>query len=115
MKKLNKQIEEKARALNQWILKQPLVLEYQKYEALVHQNPEISQLEAELKKMQKQIVKTKHQGLDCEKLIEEYQDKKKRFDEHPIVYNYLAYKKELNDLFYQIQNDINRQLKKKID
>ena len=98
MKKLNKEIEEKAKALNQWILDQEVVKEFQKYETLIHNNPDLLNTEEELKDIQKQIVNAKHQGIDCQKLIESYENKRKLFDENPIVYNYLLLKQEVNDL-----------------
>ena len=105
MKKLNKEIEEKAKALNQWILDQEVVKEFQKYETLIHNNPDLLNTEEELK----------DQGIDCQKLIESYENKRKLFDENPIVYNYLLLKQEVNDLVTQIQDDINEQLQKKVD
>ncbi len=75
MKKLNKEIEEKAKALNQWILDQEVVKEFQKYETLIHNNPDLLNTEEELKDIQKQIVNAKHQGIDCQKLIESYETK----------------------------------------
>jgi len=115
VKKLNKEVKEKAEALNHWILNQDVVIEFQKYERLIHEHAELVELENELKDMQKRIVQLKHHGVDCDDVLQEYSKKKKSFDENPLVYNYLAYKQEVNDLINQIQNDINRQLKKKID
>ena len=115
MKKLNKDIEEKANLLNQWILSQEVVQEYQKYASLIKENQQYAQWENELKKMQQEIVQCKHSQIDCEELINEYQKKKKAFDENPVIYNYLALKQDVNILLHQIQNDINQQLKKKVD
>ena len=44
MKKLNKEIEDKAKRLNQWILNQEVVKEYQKYEQLIKNNSSLHQL-----------------------------------------------------------------------
>jgi len=115
VKQLNKDIYEKAEALNQWILDQEIVKEFQKYEKMIQEHAELHELEEELKQDQQDIVNLKHQGKECQTLIESYQRKKKQFDEHPIVYNYLMYKAEVNELIHQIQEDINEQLKKKID
>ena len=113
MKKLNKDVQQKAEAFNQWILKQELIQEYQKYERLIQQNEKLKMLENELKQRQQDIVKAKHAGKDCQELIQTYQKKKKMFDENPIVYNYLVLKDEVNQFLLQIQNDINLELKKK--
>jgi len=112
---LNKEIEEKARALNQWILNQEVVKEFQKYEKIIQENQELKDLEDELKTLQQEIVNKKHQNIDCTLLIQDYEKKKKSFDENPILFNYLSLKQEVNDLLCQIQDDINQQLKKKVD
>lgn len=112
---MNKQIEEKARALNQWILNQEVVIEYQKYEAMIRQNQELKDLEKELKELQQEIVNQKHRRADCSILVHKYEAKKKAFDENPILFNYLVLKQEVNDLLCQIQDDINQQLKKRVD
>lgn len=113
MKKLNKDVQQKAEALNQWILKQELILEYQKYEKLIQNDEKLKALENELKQLQQDIVKAKHSGNDSQELIQKYQEKKKMFDENPIVYNYLVLKNEVNHFLSQIQNDINLELMKK--
>lgn len=115
MKRLNHLIEEKAKALNQWILNQDEVIEFQKYEKEIQKHPEILELENELKSLQKQIVNQKYQGNDCSKIIQEYQKKKQEYEEHPLIYNYLQLKHDINILLKQIQDDINEQLKKKVD
>lgn len=113
MRKLNKDVQEKAEALNQWILKQELILEYQKYERCIQKDEKLKLLEDEIKQLQQDIVKAKHSGKDSQELIQTYQEKKKMFDENPIVYNYLVLKDEVNQFLNQIQNDINLELKKK--
>ena len=112
---MNKNIELKAKTLNQWILDQEIVKEFHKYEKLIINNPELIKTEDELKQMQKDIVNQKHQGIDCTFLIQDYEKKKKEFDENPIIYNYLSLKEEVNELLNQVQDDINQQLKKKVD
>lgn len=112
---MNQLIKEKAKALNQWILNQDEVKEFQKYENALQKHPEILQLEDELKALQKHIVNQKNQGNDCSKIIQEYQKKKKEYEENPLVYNYLQLKQDINLLLSQIQDDINEQLKKKVD
>ena len=108
MRKLNKDIEAKAKQLNQWILNQDVVKEFQKYEKLIQEQPQLLELETELKDMQKEIVQKKYHDEDCQELIALYNQKKQAFDENPLVYNYLAYKQEVNDLLIQIQDMINQ-------
>lgn len=112
---MNKDIEEKAKSLNKWILDQDIVKEYKHYEKLIKSNTFLTELETELKEMQKKIVVSKHHGRDCQQLIEKYHKKKKIFDENPLVCNYLVYKQEVNALLLKIQDDINQQLKKMVD
>ncbi len=113
MKKLNKDVYEKAMALHQWIMEQEVVQEYQKYEQQMSSHQELKDLEETLKQLQQKIVQAKHTQLDCHELIQEYEVKKKAFDHHPLVYNYLILKEEVNALLHQIQDDINLELKKK--
>lgn len=115
MRKLNKNIEDKAKKLNQWILDQDVIQEFQKYEKMIANHPYLKQLEEELKALQKQIVHYKHNGIPSKQLIQTYQEKKKAFDENPLVHNYLTLKQEVNDLLVQIQDNINQQLNKKVD
>lgn len=112
---MNKDIEQKARALNEWILNQEVVKEFKKYEFLMKEHKELLDLEEELKVLQKRIVNDKYQGINSSDIIKEYENKKNYFDNHPIVSNYLTLKQEVNELLLQIQEDINEQLKKKVD
>lgn len=112
---MNKDIQDKAIALNQWLCQQDIVREFQKYEKQIRATPELLKLENELKDMQQEIVQCKHHQYECQELIDSYEKKKKMFHENPIVYNYLMLKQEVNDLIIQIQDDINEQLKKKVD
>ncbi|MCD7809446.1 MAG: YlbF family regulator [Erysipelotrichaceae bacterium] len=115
MKKLNKDIENKAKKLNQWLLDNELVKEYQHYETLIQQHPELQKQEEELKQLQQQIVQMKHSDEDASQIIETYEIKKQQFDENPIIHNYLSLKEELNDLMIQIETIINEQLQKDVD
>lgn len=115
MKKLNKDIEEKALALNQWILDQEVVKEYQRYEKLLTSHKELVDIENRLKVLQKEIVNKKYIGQTCVQEQEEYQHLKDIFDQHPLVMNYLSLKQEVNDLLLWIQEDINKQITKKVD
>lgn len=112
---MNKDIEQKARALNEWILNQEVVKEFKKYESLMKEHKELLDLEEGLKVLQKRIVNDKYQGINSSDIIKEYENKKNYFDNHPIVSNYLTLKQEVNELLLQIQEDINEQLKKKVD
>ncbi len=112
---MNNQIKLKAKALNQWILEQEVVKEYLRYAKMVENNDEFKQLEEELKQLQQEIVNQKHHQSHCDNLLHEYELKKKSFDENPILYNYFILKQEVNDLLCRIQDDINEQLKKKVD
>lgn len=113
MKKLNKDVQDKALALNRWILSQEVVQEYQRYEHLIQSQTDLCDWEAYLKQLQQAIVQKKHRGEDCQELVENYQYQKQHFDENPIVYNYLFFKNEVNELINQIQNEINLELQKK--
>ena len=98
-------IEELARKLNQEILALEVVQEYQKYEKL-------KQLEKELKVLQKKIVNQKAKQDDrVTKTIQEYQEKKAYYENHPVVVNYLYLQNEVNEILQTINQQMNNALK----
>lgn len=112
---MNKEIYNSAKTLNEWLLSQEVIIEYRKLEAYLSAHPDVLKKEEELKELQKQIVNKKHTEESCVELIEQYEVKKKSFEEHPILHNYLTLKQEVNELLQEVQNDIQEQLLKKVD
>ena len=111
MNKLTR-IEELARKLNQEILDLEVVQEYQKYEKLVLNDEKLKQLEKELKVLQKKIVKQKAKQDDrVTKTIQEYQEKKAYYENHPLVVNYLYLQNEVNEILQTINQQMNNALK----
>ena len=111
MNKLTR-IEELAQKLNQEILDLEVVQEYQKYEKLVLNDEKLKQLEKELKVLQKKIVNQKaKQDDDVLNTIEEYQEKKAYYENHPLVVNYLYLQNEVNEILQTINQQINNSLK----
>ena len=111
MNKLTR-IEELAQKLNQEILDLEVVQEYQKYEKLVLNDEKLKQLEKELKVLQKKIVNQKaKQDDDILNTIEEYQEKKAYYENHPLVVNYLYLQNEVNEILQTINQQINNSLK----
>ena len=105
-------IEELAQKLNQEILGLEVVQEYQKYEKLVLNDEKLKQLEKELKVLQKKIVNQKaRQDDDVTKTIQEYQEKKEDYENHPLVVNYLYLQNEVNEILQTINQQINNALK----
>lgn len=105
-------IEELARKLNQEILALEVVQEYQKYEKLVLNDEKLKQLEKELKVLQKKIVKQKAKQDDrVTKIIQEYQEKKAYYENHPLVVNYLYLQNEVNEILQTINQQMNNALK----
>ena len=105
-------IEELAQKLNQEILDLEVVQEYQKYEKLVLNDEKLKQLEKELKVLQKKIVNQKaKQDDDVLNTIEEYQEKKAYYENHPLVVNYLYLQNEVNEILQTINQQINNALK----
>ena len=105
-------IEELARKLNQEILALEVVQEYQKYEKLVLNDEKLKQLEKELKVLQKKIVNQKAKQDDrVTKTIQEYQEKKDEFENHPLVVNYLYLQNEVNEILQTINQQMNNALK----
>ena len=110
MNKLTR-IEELAQKLNQEILGLEVVQEYQKYEKLVLNDEKLKQLEKELKALQKKIVNQKAKQDDVSKTIQEYQEKKEYYENHPLVVNYLYLQNEVNEILQTINQQINNALK----
>ena len=111
MNKLTR-IEELARKLNQEILALEVVQEYQKYEKLVLNDEKLKQLEKELKVLQKKIVNQKVKQDDrVTKTIQEYQEKKAYYENHPLVVNYLYLQNEVNEILQTINQQMNNALK----
>ena len=111
MNKLTR-IEELARKLNQEILALEVVQEYQKYEKLVLNDEKLKQLEKELKVLQKKIVNQKSKQDDLvTKTIQEYQEKKAYYENHPLVVNYLYLQNEVNEILQTINQQMNNALK----
>ena len=105
-------IEELARKLNQEILALEVVQEYQKYEKLVLNDEKLKQLEKELKVLQKKFVKQKAKQDDrVTKTIQEYQEKKAYYENHPVVVNYLYLQNEVNEILQTINQQMNNALK----
>ena len=105
-------IEELARKLNQEILALEVVQEYQKYEKLVLNDEKLKRLEKELKVLQKKIVNQKAKQDDrVTKTIQEYQEKKAYYENHPLVVNYLYLQNEVNEILQTINQQINNALK----
>ena len=101
-------IEELAQKLNQEILGLEVVQEYQKYEKLVLNDEKLKQLEKELKVLQKKIVNQKaRQDDDVTKTIQEYQEKKEYYENHPLVVNYLYLQNEVNEILQTINQHLN--------
>ena len=111
MNKLTR-IEELARKLNQEILALEVVQEYQKNEKLILNNKKLKQLEKELKVLQKKIVNQKAKQDDrVTKTIQEYQEKKAYYENHPLVVNYLYLQNEVNEILQTINQQMNNALK----
>ena len=105
-------IEELDRKLNQEILALEVVQEYQKYEKLVLNDEKLKQLEKELKVLQKKIVNQKAKQDDrVTKTIQEYQEKKAYYENHPLVVNYLYLQNEVNEILQTINQQMNNALK----
>lgn len=104
-------IEDSAKALNAYIVNLEVVKEYKKYEALIKEHKEIHLLEVKMKALQKKIVNQKaKQDTRVEETIKEYQKYKDKFENHPLVVNYLYLKQEVDYLLQDVNMKINSQL-----
>ncbi len=100
-----------ASKLNEWILQQPVVKEFQEVEKKLLLNTKLQELDNTIKGMQKVIVnKRANNHDDVEKTIKEYKELKAYYDNHPMIVNYLYLKEEVDVLLQQINTQINNQL-----
>ena len=105
-------IEELYIKLNQENFALEVVQEYKKYEKLVLNDEKLKQLEKELKVLQKKIVNQKAKQDDrVTKTIQEYQEKKAYYENHPLVVNYLYLQNEVNEILQTINQQMNNALK----
>ena len=112
---MNQITKDKANALNQLILNDPLIQEFKKYEEALKQHPELLALEDEIKQKSQIILKKKALGELTDEELKAYQDKKEYFENHPLIVNYLNLKSEVNDYLIQVETIINEELLKAID
>lgn len=108
---MNKLTDDIAKKINTLLLEVPAVKEFQYYQNLLIKKG-FDKKEAELKDMQKKLLKAK--AMDSYEYEELYAFYKKEYDHfinHPIVSNYMAYKEETNNYLLEIENIINNGLK----
>lgn len=105
MRKLNS--KEAARLVHEDLLENADIQAYQQYEQAIAQHPEIAALEDELKALQQEMILKKAHDEDFSDLLAEYTDKKKQFENHPLVVNYLNVKEDVNNLLDEVEMLIN--------
>lgn len=115
MKKLQDKTREAALQLNDYLLHEELIKEYQRYEALLQAHPELQTLEEEIKALQKDLIDAKAHDRDMEDLTAQYQEKLTVFNTHPLVVNYRNLKEDVNAHILEIESLINHQLEKTVD
>lgn len=104
--------KEIALCLNKEILDLDIVREYKAYQLELDSNEALKQLEKNLKKLQKEIVKKRYnKDSDIDSYIENYESLKKQFDSHPIVINYMFCIQEVDDILQNINLKINNEIK----
>ena len=115
MNRLKTKTLQAAQALNASLLEEPLIQEYQYYEQLIIQTPELKEKEEELKALQKELLKRKALNEDADDLMSTYQEKKDYYDTHPLIVNYMNLKEEVNALLLETESLINNELIKSVD
>jgi len=111
---LTEAVAEAARRLNQTILEDPLIKEYQQYEQWI-KGSDLEELELSIKQMQKELLEKKALNEDCDELMARYEKAKAEFSDHPLVVNYLNLKEEGNNRLLEIETMINTELRKSLD
>ena len=108
MKRLDRKIEIKAQALHTYIVSLPIVQEYQEYEKYIKNNIELHQLEVRIKALQKKIVQQRKRHDDRLSITEQaYKNAKDRFDNDPMVVNFLYLQEQVDSLLQYINMRIN--------
>ena len=102
--------KDKAQAINDYLLNREEIIAYKHYEALLKDHPEIREMEAELKAMQKELTNRKINNEEIDDLYGDYLKKRKAFEEHPLVVNYMNLKEEVNALLLNVEDLINNEL-----
>jgi len=113
--RLRKETQEAAEALNKALLETDVIVEYKKYEQVIREDHELAVLEKELKELQQELLKKKALDEDIYSLMEDYEKKRKVFENHPLVVNYRNLKQDVNDLLIEVESIINTDLIKTID
>lgn len=96
--------------INQELLANPLVQEYQALERAYSSNVYLHDLEKKIVAIQKEIVIVKSKKGSTQDLIREYNRIKSEFASHPLTVNYQNSREELNELLQEINKYINNQL-----
>ncbi len=107
---MNNHLKDAIIDLNEYILSLDIVKEFKYYDYLIKNNSQLHEMEERLKLMQKDIVNKKYKDEDCSLLIEQYNELKNHYMEHPYIHNYMILKEEVNELLQNIRSDINKQL-----
>ena len=107
-------VAEAARRLNETILDDPLIKEYQQYENWI-KGSDLEELELSIKQMQQELLEKKALDEDYDELLSQYQQAKEEFSSHPLVVNYLYLKEEVNNRLVEIETMINTELRKNLD
>ena len=107
-------VAEAARRLNETILDDPLIKEYQQYENWI-KGSDLEELELSIKQMQQELLEKKALDEDYDELLSQYQQAQEEFSSHPLVVNYLYLKEEVNNRLVEIETMINTELRKNLD
>ncbi|MBO6047445.1 MAG: YlbF family regulator [Erysipelotrichaceae bacterium] len=107
-------VAEAAHRLNELILEDPLIKEYQQYESWI-KGSDLEELEASIKNMQQELLEKKALNEDITELEARYNQAQEEFSSHPLVVNYLYLKEEVNNRLLEIESMINTELRKNLD
>lgn len=100
-----------AKLINEKLLDNNLVKEYQLYEKLISSNPDFKKMEDRLKDYQKKMVSLKYQNDESyNQIFQEYSKLRNEFENNPLINNYLILKEDLNDYLQEINDLINKGL-----
>lgn len=103
---MSKEVEQAAIELKQALDSSKIVQEYNQLAEQIASSTELNEMEAELKKLQQQLVDTLDKNLETAHAIvlKQYEELRKSYDNHPLYQNYLNYKEEINELLKEVSD-----------
>ncbi len=98
------ELSQKLLDLKEELYSNPLVVEYFHLKKAIEDDPELSALDSDIRKLQKELCfKNKRKNIEDDKALKQLKEK---FDSHPLVIDYIKVKEELFILLNEIKEEL---------